>query len=447
MMLRLETARLQPAAESTQGAARAVYDLLARLAGSPPFRLTMWDGSAAGPDDAETVVHLVRPRALRRLIWQPNELGLARAFIAGDLTVSGDLVAALRVRRPDDVVGARRLVPGHWREAVRLARRLHAFGPPVPPPAGEVRLRGALHSRRRDAAAVSHHYDVGNDFYRLLLDESMTYSCAYWTADPSPSYTLAEAQADKCALIETKLGLKPGVRLLDVGCGWGGLLIHAATHHDVTGVGITLSREQAKLARERVAAAGLADRIEIRLCDYREVEGTFDAISSIGMAEHVGATAFADYAGKLHSLLVDGGRLLNHQISQPAKNDPATHSPFIERYIFPDGELLPIGTVLGVLEVAGFEVRDVESLRENYTLTLFQWLANLRAHRDEMVRLVGAERTRTWELYIAGSAAAFDAGRIGIHQTLATKTVDGRSGLARIRRHWLLEAHRPTSAA
>ena len=446
-MLRLDTARLRPAADSAPDAAHASYDLLARLAGSPSFRLTIWDGSTAGPDDAETVVHLVRPRALRRLIWQPNELGLARAFVTGDLTVSGDLVAVLRTGRPNRASGTRRLAPGQWREALRLARRLNAIGPPVPPPAGEVRLHGALHSRRRDAAAISHHYDVGNDFYRLLLDESMTYSCAYWTADPSQSYTLADAQVDKYALIETKLGLKPGARLLDVGCGWGGMLIHAATHHDITGVGITLSREQASLGRARVAAAGLADRIEIRLCDYREVDGTFDAISSIGMAEHVGAAAFSSYAAKLHGLLVDGGRLLNHQISKPAKNGPATHSAFIERYIFPDGELLPIGTVLGALELAGFEVRDVESLRENYTLTLLEWLKNLRTHRDEMVQLVGAERTRTWELYIAGSAAAFDAGRIGIHQTLATKTVEGRSGLARIREQWLLNERQRTSAA
>jgi cyclopropane-fatty-acyl-phospholipid synthase len=397
----------------------------------------MWDGSTAGPDVAETLVHVVRPRALRRLIWQPGELGLARAFVTGDLAVSGDLFGVLRAKGAARG-GPRRFAPAELREVVRLVGWLHAIGPPVRPPAGEVRLHGPLHSRRRDAAAISHHYDVGNDFYRLLLDESMTYSCAYWTADPSPSYTLADAQADKYALIETKLGLKPGARLLDVGCGWGGMLIHAATNRDITGVGITLSREQAELARERVAAAGLADRVEIRLCDYREIDGTFDAISSIGMAEHVGAAAFAAYAAKLHGLLADGGRLLNHQISKPAKDGPATHSAFIERYIFPDGELLPIGKVLGALEVAGFEVRDVESLRENYTLTLLEWLKNLRAHRDELVRLVGAERTRTWELYIAGSAAAFDSGRIGIHQTLATRTAHGRSGLSRIRRQWLL---------
>jgi cyclopropane-fatty-acyl-phospholipid synthase len=437
MMLHLDVTRRPSAVEPAPDPARAVYELVARVAGSPPFRLTMWDGSAAGPADAATVVHLARPRALRRLIWQPNELGLARAFVTGDLTVSGDLVGALRAGGGPNAAAGTRFAVGQWPRAMRLARRLHAIGPPVSPPAGEVRLHGALHSRRRDAAAVSHHYDVGNDFYRLLLDESMTYSCAYWTADPSSSYSLADAQADKYALIEKKLGLRAGMRMLDVGCGWGGMLIHAATHHDITGVGITLSHEQAKLARERVAAAGLADRLEIRLCDYREIDGTFDAISSIGMAEHVGASAFAAYAGSLHSLLASGGRLLNHQISKPAHNGPASHSAFIERYIFPDGELLPIASVLSALEVAGFEVRDVESLRENYTLTLLEWLKNLRTHRDEMVRLVGAERTRTWELYIAGSAAAFDTGRIGIHQTLATKTVDGRSGLPRVRRQWL----------
>jgi len=274
-----------------------------------------------------------------------------------------------------------------------------------------------------------------------LLGESMTYSCAYWKSDPSPSYTLADAQAAKHDLIARKLGLKPGMRLLDVGCGWGGMVLHAAANYGVTAVGVTLSREQLALAKTRVAEAGLEQMVDVRLLDYREIEsaglGLFDAISSIGMAEHVGAVAFGEYAACLHSLLADGGRLLNHQISKPDGRDDGGGPSFIDRYIFPDGELLPVGHVIAALERAGFEVRDVESLRENYTLTLLRWIDNLRAHRDEMVKLAGQPRVRTWELYLAGSAAAFDAGRIAIHQTLAIKTAGGRSGLPRVRADWL----------
>ncbi|MGH8889462.1 MAG: class I SAM-dependent methyltransferase, partial [Acidothermaceae bacterium] len=433
-------------------------DMVSRAAGQPiQFRVRTWDGGLAGPSDSAITIHLTRPRALRRLLWQPNELGLARAFVSGDLTVDGDLVGAIAkliASRPVKPKGNRSgLHPGQHSRFVAVdrvaavlggigaARRLGALGPPVKPPPGEVKLRGTRHSKRRDAAAISHHYDVGNDFYRLLLDESMTYSCAYWQQDPSPAYTLADAQADKYALISRKLGLRAGQRLLDVGCGWGGMLMHAAANHGVTGVGITLSSAQASLAKLRVAAAGLGDRIEIRLCDYRELAasniGKFDAISSIGMAEHVGATAFAGYAAALYGLLVDGGRLLNHQISMPGGTPHATGPSFINRYVFPDGELLPVGEVVGVIEGAGFEVRDVESLRENYYLTLVQWLENLRRNREAAIKAAGEPRTRTWELYIAGSAAAFRTAHIGIHQTLAVKTVGGNSGLPRIRTRWL----------
>jgi cyclopropane-fatty-acyl-phospholipid synthase len=445
------TSVIRPETAAGNETAELLYALVVRLLGRPVgFRLTTWESGAAGPGDAPLTVHLKSPRALRRVLWQPNELGLARAYVSGDLAVEGDLVAALSAPLAMSTPAASSAVPvrrsrrlrfADLLAAVRAARRTGALGLPVKAPAGEVRLRGGLHSLRRDAAAISHHYDVGNDFYRLLLDESMTYSCAYWVHDPSPAYTLADAQADKYELICRKLGLHEGMRLLDVGCGWGGMLLHAATRHGVSGVGITLSREQAALARQRISDAGVADRIEVRLCDYRELGasgvGEFDAISSIGMAEHVGAKAFLDYTTTLHGLLVDGGRLLNHQISRPA-GLPGTGGPsFIDRYIFPDGELLPVGEVVSVIENAGFEVRDVESLRENYYLTLLQWLANLHRSRDAAIELVGAERVRTWELYIAGSAAAFGVGHIGIHQTLAVKPVAGDSGLPRIRAQWL----------
>jgi cyclopropane-fatty-acyl-phospholipid synthase len=322
---------------------------------------------------------------------------------------------------------------------VKAAAAIGAIGMPPKPPSGEVKLHGRLHSRGRDAAAVSHHYDVGNDFYRLLLDETMTYSCAYWTSDPSPTFTLADAQRAKYELVCTKLGLRRGMRLLDVGCGWGGMVMHAAQNHGVNALGITLSRQQESLARQRVRDTGLEDQIEIRYCDYRELtKERFEAISSIGMAEHVGAAAFHEYASALHRLLTPTGRLLNHQISMPDGASRARGGPsFIDRYIFPDGELQPVGSVVKVLERAGFEVRDVESLRENYHLTLRAWLENLHARRAEAVELVGEERVRTWELYIAGSAAAFNTGHIGIHQTLAIKPDNGRSGLPRIRAEWL----------
>ncbi len=430
---------------SSSDIARTLFVVFGHVLGRPPaFAITAWDGSRAGPDDANTTIDIKSPIALRRLLWQPNELGMARAYIAGDLDVEGDLIGALEQTFSSAApVEESRAVGVHERvEVLRAAARLGALGTPPKPPAGEVKLRGRLHSRRRDADAVSHHYDVGNDFYRLLLDETMTYSCAYWTADPSPTFTLADAQRAKYELICRKLALRRGVRLLDVGCGWGGMVMHAAENHGVNALGITLSREQESLAKQRIHDAGLDDQIEIRYCDYRELrDESFDAISSIGMAEHVGAVAFGEYTGTLFRLITPTGRLLNHQISMPDGASRAKGAPtFIDRYIFPDGELQPVGNVVNALERAGFEVRDVENLRENYYLTLLAWLENLRANRGEAKRLVGDERVRTWELYIAGSAAAFNTGHIGIHQTLAIKPDNGRSGLPRIRTQWLCES-------
>lgn len=436
--------RQQPPRASSSDIARTLFDVIGHVLGRPPaFGITAWDGSRVGPADPETTIHIKSPVALRRLLWRPNELGMARAYIAGDLDVEGDLIGALEQTfssaapaAESQDVGVRELL-----DLLKAAAQLGAIGPPPKPPSGEVQLRGRLHSRGRDAAAVSHHYDVGNDFYRLLLDETMTYSCAYWTSDPSPTFTLADAQRAKYELICRKLGLRRGMRLLDVGCGWGGMVMHAAQNHGVNALGITLSREQESLARQRIRDAGLQDQIEIRYCDYRELrDERFDAISSIGMAEHVGAVAFAEYAGTLHKLLTPTGRLLNHQISMPDGASRAKGGPtFISRYIFPDGELQPVGNVVNALERAGFEVRDVESLRENYYLTLLAWLENLRAHRDAATQLVGEEKVRTWELYIAASAAAFNTGHVGIHQTLAIKPDNGRSGLSRIRTQWLCE--------
>ncbi|MEJ2578620.1 MAG: cyclopropane-fatty-acyl-phospholipid synthase, partial [Kineosporiaceae bacterium] len=376
----------------------------------------------------------------------PGELGLVRAYVNGDLDVDGDIVAALDL--PDVIARVahhqRIGLTGRQRlRAVATARRLGALGPPPRRPAEEIRRRrGALHSRARDAVSVSHHYDVGNDFYRLVLGPSLVYSCAYWTRPPSPSYALEDAQRDKLDLICTKLGLRPGMRLLDVGCGWGSLAIHAAARYGVDVVGVTVSQEQAALARRRVAQEGLTDRVDIRLQDYREVtDGPYQAISSVGMFEHVGRSRTAVYAQALMSLLVPGGRLLNHAIasvrSVPASNS-MNRSGFLDRYIFPDGQVLPLSTTLDALEHAGFEVRDVEALREHYGLTLRAWADNVRDHWDAALGQVPASRARTWLLFLAASALAFEHGNLTVHQVLAVRQTDrAGSGIPRTRREWM----------
>lgn len=418
-----------------------------QLLGTPlPVRIRAWDGSQAGPPSAPTLVVRNR-RALRHLLFKPGELGLARAWVAGDLDIEGDLYAALDLlaglvwERDEDAPGlARSLRDPAFRSAVRGLFAL--AGPPLPParPAEEARRpRRGLHTRRSDRGAISHHYDVGNDFYELVLGPSMVYSCAYWSAPP-PRGTLEQAQHDKLELVCRKLALKPGQRLLDVGCGWGSMALHAAREHGVAVVGITLSQEQAAHARKRVAEEGLADRVEIRVQDYRDVaDGPFDAISSIGMAEHVGSPRYLEYAGHLHRLLAPGGRLLNHQIARRPERDEGAYDldPFIDAYVFPDGELAPVGTTVGLLERAGFEVRDVESIREHYALTLRRWVENLETHWDRAARLAGPGRARVWRLYMAASALAFEKNRIGVNQVLAVKTPEsGASGLPLRARTW-----------
>ncbi|MDG4859188.1 cyclopropane-fatty-acyl-phospholipid synthase [Streptomyces sp. T-3] len=408
-----------------------------------PVRIRAWDGSESGPPDAPTLVVRHR-RALRRLLWKPGELGLARAWVAGEIDIEGDLYAALEriagLLWENDGPTRRRLelardpqIRAAARELVKLAGPL----PPPPPPAEEVgRRSGPLHTKIRDRQAISHHYDVGNDFYELVLGPSMVYSCAYW----SEGGTLEDAQRDKLELICRKLDLKPGRRLLDVGCGWGSMAIHAAREHGVHVVGITLSREQAAYARKRIAEEGLTDRIEIRVQDYRDVrDGPYDAISSIGMAEHVGSARYLDYARDLYALLKPGGRLLNHQIGRRPVADEAAYEvdEFIDAYVFPDGELAPVGRTVGLLEDAGFEVRDVESIREHYALTLRKWVANLEADWERAVRLSSPGRARVWRLYMAASALSFDRNRIGVNQVLAVKTPEsGVSGLSLRSRDW-----------
>ncbi|MEI7032443.1 cyclopropane-fatty-acyl-phospholipid synthase family protein [Streptomyces pratensis] len=408
-----------------------------------PVRVRAWDGSESGPPGAPVLVIRDR-RALRRLLWKPGELGLARAWVAGEIDVEGDLYEVL-----DRLAGLLWDRGADAKDAVHPVRdpEVRAFGrgllalagpwPPPAPPAEEVRRRtGPLHTRRRDKEAISHHYDVGNDFYALVLGPSMVYSCAYW----QDGGTLEEAQRDKLDLVCRKLALKEGDRLLDVGCGWGSMAMHAARVYGAQVTGITLSWEQAAHARKRIAQEGLTDRIEIRVQDYRDVrDGPYDAISSIGMAEHVGSVRYREYADDLYALLKPGGRLLNHQIARRPERDETAYriDPFIDAYVFPDGELAPVGRTLATLEEAGFEARDVEALREHYALTLRRWVANLERNWEEAVRAASPGRARVWRLYMAASALSFEHNRIGVNQILAVRpAADGGSRLPLRARAW-----------
>jgi cyclopropane-fatty-acyl-phospholipid synthase len=412
--------------------------LVEGVLGAPlPVRLRAWDGSEAGPvasADAPVVV-LRHRRALRRLLWSPGELGLARAFVAGELAVDGDLAEGLsrfwRLVRERGTAAR----PGRAERlaALRLAARLGVFGPPPRPPASEARLSGGLHTRGRDRAAIAHHYDLSNAFYEFLLDPRMAYSCGYWTREPSADYGLEQAQRDKLDLICRKLDLRPGMRLLDVGCGWASLLIHAAQHYGVTAVGVTLSAEQRDLGVARVRELGLADRVDIRLQDYRAVGGEpFDAVSSIEMGEHVGEDNYGVYAAQLQRLVRPQGRVLLQQMSRGAAgaNTAPGGGAFMERYVAPDMFMRPLGSTLNLLERSGLEVVDVHSLREHYVWTVRPWLATLQEHEAEAVALIGPEQYRVWLLYLAGAALAFEENRMGVHQVLMVRPdAAGRTGL------------------
>jgi cyclopropane-fatty-acyl-phospholipid synthase len=425
-----------------KGAAAQLAKALAIVLGTDevPLRLRAWDGSEAGPPGAPVLEFRSR-RALRRILWSPGQLGLSRAYVSGDIDAPGDIFAGFTalssVGKFSEPGPFTPLTPRELVTLVTTAVRLGALGPNPSPPPEEARVarKGRLHTRRRDAAAISHHYDVGNDFYALVLGPSMVYSCAVWengTPDGHGNLSgvedrglpagLEEAQAAKLDLVCRKLGLKPGMRVLDVGCGWGSFALHAAQHYGVSVVGVTLSSEQAVLARKRAADAGLTEKIDIRVQDYRDVsDGPFDAISSIGMSEHVGREQTPHYVQVLHGLLRPGGRLLNHAISWnsgPTKPDPDS---FIPRYVFPDGEMISLGEMVSALEGGGFEVLDVEALRLHYALTLRAWVRRLEENWDEAVRLTSLGRARVWRLYMASSALGFEAGLTGVNQVLVQR--------------------------
>jgi cyclopropane-fatty-acyl-phospholipid synthase len=392
------------------------------VGGDLPVGLRAWDGSQVGPTDGPVVV-LRNRRALRRLLWRPDELGLARAYVTGDLDVDGDLADGLRrvwafarTRGRGVHVGVRERL-----EAIGTAARLGGFGPPPRPPASEARIRGRLHSRARDRAVISHHYDLSNDFYALVLDEHMAYSCAWYGPECADGVSLAVAQQAKFELACTKLGLRSGMRLLDIGCGWGSLSIHAARHHGVRVTGITLSREQLDFATKRAADVGVSDLVDFRLLDYRDLrDGPFDAAVSLEMGEHVGDEHYPMFVSTVFRALRSGAPFLVQQMSRAAGDSPGG-GPFIEAYIAPDMHMRPLGETVGLLEGGGFEVRSVQALREHYVRTGEEWLANLEARWPEVVALVGDEVARVWRLYLVGGGLAFEERRMGVDQILVRR--------------------------
>src|SRR5579862_8864441 len=422
----------------TRVADRMAPVVRALLGADPPVTVRFWDGSAVGPERSAATLLVRSKRAVRRMFWAPGELGLARAYVAGEIDIVGDVYAVLGLR---DALAAHDqgvslgLDRHGLAELARATLAVGAIGLPPRPPREEVRLGGARHTKARDARAVRSHYDVGNAFYRLVLGPSMTYSCAYWDDGAT---TLEDAQEAKYEHICRKLGLRPGMRLLDVGCGWGGMVLHAAREYGVEAVGITLSPPQQELATRRVEAAGLTGKVQVRVQDYRDLgDERFDAISSIGMFEHVGAARLREYTSTLFGALRPGGRLLNHGLSRPAGPGAIAPRSFLNRYVFPDGELHEVGSVVSTLQDCGFEVRDVESLREHYARTLRCWVGNLEANWGDAVAEAGAARARIWRLYMAGSAVNFEEGRTMVHQVLGVREgPKGRSGMAATRRSW-----------
>lgn len=387
-------------------------------------RLVAYDGSKAGPDDADVSVEVKTPAAVAYLAQAPGELGLARAYVSGHLDVHGDmytLLSRMWSLTINDIPVGQKL------SAIR-AIGVRPLLTRMPPPPQEVRRSmlarmGSRHAKQRDAEAIHHHYDVSNKFYSWVLGPSMAYTCAVF---PEQDSTLEEAQLAKFELIARKLALKPGMRLLDVGCGWGGMVIHAAREYGVKALGVTLSRQQAEWAQKAIAEAGLSDFAEVRHMDYRDVPETgFDAVSSIGLTEHIGKNQLPFYFRFLYDKLVPGGRLLNHCITRPTGTEKTLNaSGFINRYVFPDGELESVGYLARQIEDTGFEIRHEENLREHYAQTLRFWCSNLDDHWDEAVQEVGEGTARVWRLYMAACVVGFERNKIQLHQILGVKLHD-----------------------
>jgi cyclopropane-fatty-acyl-phospholipid synthase len=397
-----------------------------------PFTIELWDGSRVPATRPGPTLAVRSPRAIGHLLRAPGELGLGRAYVCGDIDT-------------DDLDGAVALL-GRWhapalplrRRAALIVAALRAarFRRPPTPPAAELRPRGRLHTRRRDAAAVRHHYDVSNEFFALFLDQTMTYSCALFEQGTE---TLEDAQRAKLELICRKLELRPGMHMLDIGCGWGSLAIHAARDHGTSVLGITLSEPQAELARQRARRAGVHDRVEIRVMDYRDLrEEQFDAVASVGMVEHVGESRIDDYAARIADVLEPGGRVLNHGIATvpPQRGGVHVGGDFSNRYVFPDGELLNLSRMLLAFERSGFETLNVEDLHTDYAETLRHWTTRLEKNLAAAERLAGTERLRVWRLYLRAARNSFETGRNAVYQLLCSRPLtEGPSPLPTGRRH------------
>jgi cyclopropane-fatty-acyl-phospholipid synthase len=417
-----------------------IADLVSMLTvNDPPVRFTAYDGSSFGSADAPITLELTNERGLRYLATAPGDLGLARAYVSGDLLMHGahpgnpyDALVILgdwRFRRPTPKESASLLTELGWRNLI----------PPQPPaqesmPRWRRTLEGLRHSRNRDARAIGKHYDVSNDFYEHVLGPSMAYTCAVF---PKPDASLEEAQEEKFDLVARKLGLERGMRMLDVGCGWGGMARHAAKHYGVDVVGVTLSAAQASWGAAAVERDGLSGQVRILHSDYREAPGAgYDAISSIGLMEHVGVANYPAYFGFVKAKLREGGRLLNHCITRPDNLQSPLPGQFIDRYVFPDGELTGSGRIITEAQNAGLEVRHEENLREHYALTLAAWCDNLVRNWDRCVADVGEATARVWGLYMAGSRLGFETNGVQLHQVLAVKLdAAGRAGFP-LRPNW-----------
>ena len=433
---------------------KAVCALLFGASGSRSFAIRYWDGCTELARDGTApftfVVH--RPGALRRMLLPPNELSLVEGLLSGDVDLEGDVEQAMRMG--DEINGRLRSA------GTLLTLFRHLLKLPREEPGAQVQewraehtvqRAGAVHVPERDRAAIRYHYDVGNDFYALWLDARMLYSCAYFAEDSDAEASLEAAQLAKLDLICKKLRLRPGDRLLDVGCGWGALVMHATRHYGVTALGITLSAAQAELANERIASEGLSDRCRVEIRDYRHLDGVppFDKIASVGMVEHVGIQNLPTYFEALHRALRPGGLLLNHGIVSVASARPKSRwdwlerklwkrDAFLDQYVFPDGRLGPLSAVIAGAERVGFETRDVESLREHYVLTLRAWLARLMRNRDEAIAVTDARTFRIWRVYMAASAFGFATGRLNIVQTLLLKPDAAGHSTLPLRRNDLL---------
>ena len=414
-----------------------------------PVRLRAWDGSEAGVDGAPVLV-IRDKKALRHIMWSPGELGIARAYVQGHLDAEGNLAeglsaiwGAVRTARAADPSAARpRLHPKTVVRAALLAARTGAIGRRPSIPAAESQLTGDLHSRERDRAAISHHYDLSNDFYELILDETMAYSSGFHVA---PEMTLVEAQRAKLDLICRKLGLEPGMKMLDIGSGWGSLTLHAAEHYGVHVTGVTLSSEQRDFVMKRATERGLQDRVDVSLRHFRDLggagvtDGGIDAIASVEMGEHVGDAEYVVFTESIHRYLRPGGRVLIQQMSRSndQPGDKPGGGPFIETYIAPDMHMKPLAKTIGLIADAGLEIRDVQAMREHYPQTVAARSRNLEQQWSTAVALVGEEMARVWRLYLAGGALAFEENRMGVDQILAVKpSSTGVSGMPASPKEW-----------